>query len=52
MPKTKTGLTYPKKGSQAAYDWADRMQKAKKKIKPSQKKHKKLYGKYEYGRIW
>lgn len=55
MPKTKTGLSYPKKGSAAAYEWAEKMAKARAKKKPlteSQKKHKKMYGKLEYGRIW
>jgi hypothetical protein len=36
MPRTKTGLKYPKKGSQEAYEWADRMQKLR-----SAKKRKK-----------
>lgn len=27
---TKTGLVYPKKGTEEAYEWADRMQKARK----------------------
>lgn len=55
MPRTRTGLKYPKKGSQEAYEWADRMQKARAAKKPktaSQKRHKRLYGKEEYGRIW
>lgn len=56
MPTTKTGLKYPKKGSPAAYAWAEKMQKAREKkmksLPESQKRHKKLYGKYEYGRIW
>jgi len=33
MPRTKTGLKYPKKGSAEAYAWAEKMQKAKKKKK-------------------
>lgn len=56
MPYTKkTKLYYPKKGSAEAKAWAEAMQKARAKKKPlteSQKKHKKLYGKLEYGRIW
>lgn len=34
--QTKTGLIYPKKGTEEAYEWADRMQKARK----AKKKHK------------
>lgn len=56
MPITrKTGLYYPKKGSKEAKEWAEAMRKARAKKKPlteSQKKHKKMYGKLEYGRIW
>lgn len=33
MPTTKTGLKYPKKGSDAAYAWAEKMKKAKAKKK-------------------
>ena len=33
MPTTKTGLKYPKKGSAAAYVWAEKMAKAKAKKK-------------------
>lgn len=33
MPRTKTGLKYPKKGSAEAYAWAAKMQKAKAKKK-------------------
>jgi hypothetical protein len=39
MPRTKTGLLYPKKGSQAAYEWAEKMRKAKAK-KKKQKLHR------------
>lgn len=31
MPTTKTGLKYPKKGTKAAYEWAEKMQKLRKK---------------------
>lgn len=44
MPTTKTGLKYPKKGSQAAYDWADKMQKAR----ASKKKRKVVRQKRSY----
>lgn len=29
MRVTKTGLVYPKKGSQEAYEWAERLRKAR-----------------------
>lgn len=57
MPYTrKTKLYYPKKGSAEAKAWAEKMRKVREAKKPklteSQKRHKRLYGKYEYGRIW
>ena len=41
MLKTKTGLKYPKKGSEEAYEWAEHMRKAR-----AAKKKRKNYRSY------